>query len=166
MTWQEFARQNPELAALGQERLDRNGLVMLATLRKNGFPRISPVEPLFINGQLYLGMMWQSQKALDLIRDPRCSLHNAVSDRHASEGEFKVYGRAMDITNPNERQVYLEAMAKKIRLEFGDEKFHCFVIDLESVAANTPVGKEFQHQVWKARRPAQPPPPRLPGHNS
>ncbi len=151
MNWGDFARREPELAALGQERLDRHGLVMLATLRKNGFPRISPVEPLFFNGQLYLGMMWQSRKALDLIRDPRCSIHNAVSDRHASEGEFKVYGRAMDITNPNERQDYIQAMAEKIDLEFGDQQFHCFVVDIDSVAANTLVGEEFQHQVWKAR---------------
>lgn len=92
MTWQEFAQQDPELAALGQERLDRHGLVMVATLRKNGFPRISPVEPLFFNGQLYLGMMWRSQKALDLLRDPRCSIHNAVSDRHATEGESRSTG--------------------------------------------------------------------------
>ena len=55
MTWQEFAQQDPELAALGQERLDRNGLVMVATLRKNGWPRISPVEPLFHNGQALPG---------------------------------------------------------------------------------------------------------------
>ena len=89
MTWQEFAQQDPELAALGQERLDRNGLVMVAKLRKNGWPRISPVEPLFHNGQLYLGMMWRSRKALDLLRDPRCSIHNAVSDRMASEGESR-----------------------------------------------------------------------------
>lgn len=150
MNWQDFARQEPELAALGQERLDRHGLVMIATLRKNGFPRISPVEPLFFNGQLYLGMMWQSQKALDLIRDPRCCIHNAVSDRMASEGEFKVYGHAMDITNPNERQNYIEAMAKKLDMQFGDEKFHCFVIDIQSAAANTLVGQEFQHQVWQA----------------
>jgi len=150
MNWQEFALQDPELAALGQERLDRHGLVMIATLRKNGFPRISPVDPLFFNGQLYLGMMWQSQKALDLIRDPRCCIHNAVSDRMASEGEFKVYGRAMDITNPSERQNYIEAMAKKIDMQCGDEKFHCFVIDIQSAAANTLVGQEFEHKVWKA----------------
>ena len=89
MTWQEFAQQDPELAALGQERLDRKGLVMVAKLRKNGWPRISPVEPLFHNGQLYLGMMWRSRKALDLLRDPRCSIHNAVSDRMASEGRVQ-----------------------------------------------------------------------------
>ena len=108
MTWQEFAQQDPELAALGQERLDRNGLVMVAKLRKNGWPRISPVEPLFHNGQLYLGMMWRSRKALDLLRDARCSIHNAVSDRMASEG-VKVHSRALDITDPEERQNYLQA---------------------------------------------------------
>ena len=125
MTWQEFAQQDPELAALGQERLDRNGLVMVATLRKNGWPRISPVEPLFHNGQLYLGMMWRSRKALDLLRDPRCSIHNAVSDRMASEGEFKVYSRALDI---------------------------------KSAAANTLIGEEFEHQVWKTRELRSQPP--------
>lgn len=150
MTWQKLAQQDPELAALGQERLDRNGLVMVATLRKNGWPRISPVEPLFHNGQLYLGMMWRSKKALDLLRDPRCSVHNTVSDRMASEGEFKVYGRAMDIANPDERQDYLKALFRKIGWQPVGEEFHCFAIDIHSAAANTLVGEEFQHQVWKA----------------
>ncbi len=86
MNWQEFAQQDPELAALGQERLDRHGLVMVATLRKSGWPRISPVKPLFFKGQLYLGMMWRTQEALDLLRDPRCCVHNAVSDRMATDG--------------------------------------------------------------------------------
>ena len=151
MTWQEFAKQDPELAALGQERLNLHGLVMLATLRKNGFPRISPVEPLFFSGQLYLGMMWQSQKALDLLRDPRCCIHSPVSDRMASEGEYKVYGRASDITNPEERQDYLKAPFQKIGDQPVGHEFHCFAIDIESAAANILVGEEFQHQVWKAR---------------
>ena len=43
MNWQEFAQQDPELAALGQGRLGCHGLVIGATLRKNGYPRISPV---------------------------------------------------------------------------------------------------------------------------
>ncbi|MQG27791.1 MAG: pyridoxamine 5'-phosphate oxidase family protein [SAR202 cluster bacterium] len=92
MNWQEFAQQDPELAALGQERLDRHGLVTVATLRKNGWPRISPVEPLFFNRQLYLGMLWRSQKALDLLRDPRCCVHNAVSDRMVTDGESRSTG--------------------------------------------------------------------------
>lgn len=150
LTWQEFAQQDPQLAALGEERLDRNGLVMLATLRKNGWPRISPVEPLFFSGQLYLGMMWRSQKALDLLRDPRCSIHNAVSDRHGTEGEFKVYGRAINVTDQGERERYMEAMCKKIDLPNEPGEFHCFALDLDSAAANTLEGEAFQHRIWKA----------------
>jgi len=36
VNWQEFAQQDPELAGLRQERPGRHGLVMVATLRKNG----------------------------------------------------------------------------------------------------------------------------------
>ena len=82
--WEEFKRADPELTALGEERMEATGLVLLGTLRKNGFPRISPVEPLLTMGRLYLGMMWQSRKALDLLRDPRCTVHSTVSDRHGS----------------------------------------------------------------------------------
>ena len=142
--------KTPKLAALGQQRLDRHGLVMLATLRKNGWPRISPVEPLFFNGQLYLGMMWRSQKALGLLRDARCTIHNAVSDRHATEGEFKVYGHALNITDLLERERYAEALFLKINWRPEEPEYHCFAIDTRSAAANTLVGEEFQHQVWKA----------------
>ena len=145
MNWQEFAQQDPESAALGQERLEPHGLVMVATLLKNGWPRISPVEPLFFNAQLYLGMMWRSQKALDLLRDPRCRVHNAVSDRMATDGEFKVYGRALDITNPEERQEYLKALFQKNGDQPVGHEFHCFAIDIKSAAANTLVDEEFQH---------------------
>ena len=72
---------------------ERSGLVLLGTLRKNGWPRISPVEAYITDGHLYLGMMWQSRKALDLLRDPRCTVHSVVSKPDGSEGEFKVYGR-------------------------------------------------------------------------
>ena len=101
------------------------------------------MEPLFFNSQFYLGMSWKSQKALELIRCPRCSIHSAASDRHAGDGEFKINGPSMDITNPNEQQDYLRAMAKRINLEFDDQKFHCFVIDINSIAKNTLVGGEF-----------------------
>jgi len=35
----------PELARLGRARLDATRLAMLGTLRRDGSPRISPVEP-------------------------------------------------------------------------------------------------------------------------
>ena len=79
MTWAEFKAVAPELAAMGEAKFEETGLVLVGTLRKNGWPRISPVEPLIVEGRLYLGMMWRSRKALDLLRDPRCSIHSTVS---------------------------------------------------------------------------------------
>ena len=96
-TWQEFAAQAPELAALGEAQFARTGLALVGTRRRDGWPRISPVEPFIVDGQLYLGMMWRSVKALDLLRDPRCVVHSTVSDREGTEGEFKVYGRAVEV---------------------------------------------------------------------
>jgi hypothetical protein len=69
----------------------------------------------------------------------------------ASEGESKVYGRTRDVTDPEERQGYLKALFQKINDQPVGREFHCFAIDIESAAANTLVGEEFQQQVWKAR---------------
>ena len=51
MTWEEFKNAAPELAALGEERFEATGLVLVGTLRKNGWPRISPVEPFLPMGR-------------------------------------------------------------------------------------------------------------------
>lgn len=61
MSWRDFENNDPEFAGLVRERLD--GVVMLGTIRKTGWPRITPIEILFKGGELYLGMMWRSVKA-------------------------------------------------------------------------------------------------------
>ena len=53
--------------------------------------------------------------------------------------------RAFDITNPGERQKYVEALFEKIGFQPNDQEFHCFAIEIKSAAANTLVGEEFQH---------------------
>ena len=71
VSWNEFSAAAPDLAAAGLERFDKSGLVLVGTVRKDGYPRISPVEPVITDGALYLGMMHRSTKALDLYRNPR-----------------------------------------------------------------------------------------------
>ena len=44
--------------------------MLVGTIRKDGTPRISPNEPDFAVGRLFVSMMWRSKKALDLLRDP------------------------------------------------------------------------------------------------
>ncbi|MDP9249762.1 MAG: pyridoxamine 5'-phosphate oxidase family protein, partial [Chloroflexota bacterium] len=74
-TWQSLRSSAPELVALGEERLRRFRLAMLGTLRADGSPRISAVEPYLDGGELLLGLIRSSTKARDLLRDPRCTLH-------------------------------------------------------------------------------------------
>ena len=150
VTWQQFASAEPELAALGVAMFGRTGLALVGTLRRDGWPRISPVEPFIADGQLYLGMMWQSVKALDLLRDPRCVVHSTVSDREGSEGEFKVYGRAVEVISLDERRRFGEAVYAAIGHGLEEPEFHCFAIAIESVAFSQLRGEEFHRQVWKA----------------
>src|SRR2546428_8549026 len=95
MIWKDFENAAAQLAGLGAERLLRTGLAIVATIRKDGTPRIDPVEPFFSHGHLLLGMM-RSQKAFDLLRDPRCLLHRSISDPGGAEGEFDLLGWAVD----------------------------------------------------------------------
>ncbi len=133
MIWREFAQAAPEMARLGEERFDRTGVVLVGTVRKDGSPRISPVEPLITQGQLFLGMMWRSTKALDLLRDPRCVVHSTISNRDGSEGEFKLRGRAVDVRDPGMRERYSEALYEKIEWR-PEEPYHLFSVDVESAA--------------------------------
>ena len=56
----------PEIARLGMARLNAARVGLLGTLRSDGSPRISPVEPYFAAGQLLVGAMAWSAKAADL----------------------------------------------------------------------------------------------------
>ena len=149
-SWQQFAAQAPGLAAVGAAMFARTGLALVGTLRRDGWPRISPVEPFIINGQLYLGMMWQSRKAQDLRRDPRCVVHSPVADRTGGEGEFKVYGRAVEITDLKERRRFADAVEAAIGYRPEEPEFHCFAIAIDSVAYSQLRDGEFHRQLWKA----------------
>ncbi len=97
MTWSELETSVPEIARLGRERLEAAGVALLGTVRRDGSPRISPVEPFLARGQLLFGVMPWSAKAVDLVRDGRCALHSAVCDVDNPDGELKLYGRASEV---------------------------------------------------------------------
>ena len=70
---------------------DANKHKTLATLRRDGSPRISGIEIWFEDGELWFGSMWQGVKALDLQRDSRFALHSA-SDGEDFEGDYLIPG--------------------------------------------------------------------------
>lgn len=99
-SWQDIERDEPELAAEAKAFLDAFRHKTLATIRRDGSPRISAVEVDFAEGELWLGSMWQAVKALDLRRDPRFALHSGSCDPPEWRGDAKVAGRVEEITDP------------------------------------------------------------------
>lgn len=101
--WVEFQAAEPDLAARVRERFSVRKHKTLATLRRDGSPRISGIETEFDDGDLYLGMMPESRKLHDLRRDPRLALHSPTEDppgdRPAAwRGEAKIAGRAVEVS--------------------------------------------------------------------
>src|SRR5947209_316211 len=98
--WAELMAAAPDFAASVREVFDAHRHKTLATLRRDGAPRISGIEASFLDGELWLGMMGGSRKALDLQRDPRLALHSATVDPELAKGDAKIAGRAEEITDP------------------------------------------------------------------
>ena len=69
--WADFETAAPELAAQGRELIARFGFVLVGTIRRDGTPRISPVEARVVQGHLMLVMIRGTHKARDVMRDSR-----------------------------------------------------------------------------------------------
>jgi hypothetical protein len=94
--WRDMELGAPEVARLGMARLNSARVAMPGTLRRDGSPRISPIEPYLGGGRRLIGAMAWSAKAGDLRRDPRYVLHSVVTGPDSGEGELKLYGSAVE----------------------------------------------------------------------
>lgn len=83
-----------------------------------------------VEGDLLLGMMWQSKKALDLLRDPRITVATPQSDREPVHGDLKLYGRVVDVPEPERRQAYSDTLKGAIDWR-PPEPYHLFAFDIE-----------------------------------
>lgn len=118
MNWEEFGAAVPELAELAETRFRKDELCLVGTLRRDGSPRISPCEIDFAAGRLFLGMMWRSKKALDLLRDPRIVVHTVPSDKTNPGGDVKLYGRAVEEVERDARRAFQDAIIGGPRRRF------------------------------------------------
>ena len=95
-----MCRDAPDLAARVQAAFVRNTHMTLATVRRDGAPRISGTEIEFLGDDVFLGMMPGSRKARDLLRDPRVAIHGPTADPPEEHrdwlGEGKLAGRAVE----------------------------------------------------------------------
>ena len=95
-TWGQFAAARPDMAAVGLALLEKFPVAYLATVRKDGSPRVHPVCPFIAEGRLYVSVGPTSPKRYDLRRDGRYALHMMPGER---DDEFYITGPAREVTD-------------------------------------------------------------------
>jgi hypothetical protein len=149
--WDAFEEACPEIATMARERFLKDDLVLVGTLRADGSPRISPNEPDFAAGRFFISMMWRSKKALDLLRDPRLVVHSVTSSRMGTDGDVKIYGRAVDERDPAVREAFRDAIQARIDWAPDEPSFHCFSVDVRG-AGYIRFGEEPTVLAWDPER--------------
>ena len=146
-SWSEVEAEATELAKLARSFFDAHTHHTLATLRRDGSPRISGTEVQFADGEVWLGSMWQATKALDLIRDPRFALHSSSEDPPAWKGDARIAGRMEEVSDPAARKARLGS-------ESAPGRAHLFRADITEVVV-VRLGEPADHLVIESWRAGQ-----------
>jgi hypothetical protein len=138
-SWRDVVSAAPDLAQAVRECFAVRKHATVATLRRDGSPRISGTEVEFTDDGVVLGSMPGAVKALDLRRDPRVAVHSPTVDPPATDpsalpGEAKLAGRAV------------EAEPAAV----GEP--HRFVLDLTEVVRTRVVGDQLEITAWHEGR--------------
>ncbi len=129
MRWNDFASEQPDLAARVRTSFESGRHKTMATLRADGSPRISGIECEFDgDGEAWIGSMPGARKLADLRRDGRVAIHGptvhpAPGEEADWEGEAKISGVAVD-DGPIEVD--------------GEVMGHRFVLDVDEVVFTKP----------------------------
>ncbi|WP_248961130.1 pyridoxamine 5'-phosphate oxidase family protein [Sphaerisporangium perillae] len=143
-SWQEIEKEILELAARVVAIMGKSKHKTMATLRRDGSPRISGTEVEFKEGEVWLGSMLGALKALDLRRDPRVAIHSASEDPDEADpgawsGDAKLAGKAVEITD------------RQVRESYGGppgQDFHLFRIDVTEVVLTHVEGDQLVIEMW------------------
>ncbi|MFF4043792.1 pyridoxamine 5'-phosphate oxidase family protein [Streptomyces sp. NPDC001816] len=150
MNWAAFTTAAPELSKITEERFGAYRHHVLASLRRDGSPRTSGLEVRFLGGELWLGMMPRSLKALDLLRDPRFALQaNPGDGTGMGGGDIRISGRAFEVVDGAAKAAYVEEVEPP-------QPFHLFRTELtEVVRTYVEDEKYLVTQVWKPGEPVR-----------
>lgn len=95
--WREFAEAAPDLADAGARLFAREGIGWLATVRRDGAPRLHAIVPVFAAGHVGVFVPQSSPKGRDLLHDGRYVLHAPLGP---DDEEFSIEGRVRPVADP------------------------------------------------------------------
>jgi hypothetical protein len=108
--WLTFAQSEPHFSAMISARFKANEHHVLATLRRDGSPRLSGTN-VYFSEHLRIGMMAESRRVSDLRHDPRCAVHSATLDPELREGDAKLDCLAHEIGR-DEAKKWLQSLGR------------------------------------------------------
>ncbi len=148
-SWGEFASADAAMAAIGSALIERFHIAYLATVRRDGAPRVHPVSPFIIEGRLFVATPQGSPKAQDQLRDGRYVIHMLPGK---DDAEFRIRGRAASVIDAATRALVLERGPHYVK-----QHDHIFEYDIEEAATAywVKVGQPGTYpvrQTWRAPR--------------
>jgi hypothetical protein len=151
MSWATFTAEAPGIAEIFRRRhAAAHNLCLLATLRADGSPRISPMEPRVFEDDLWLVGMPGTAKFRDLDRDPRFALHTATVDPNVGDGDAKIWGQVEHVDDEAIQQRFAEALFDEIGLDLRGQRFDQFLrADIHGAAAVTLTAGHLDITSWR-----------------
>jgi hypothetical protein len=125
-TWADFETAQPEFASRVRALMATRKHLTMATLRRDGSPRISGTEIEFAGGQMRVGSMPGAVKAIDLRRDPRVAIHGPTEDPPLEnprgwKGEAKVAGPAVEVDSGGDAHRFNIDIREAVITHLNDE---------------------------------------------
>ncbi|MBW0114694.1 pyridoxamine 5'-phosphate oxidase family protein [Pseudonocardia abyssalis] len=150
-SWTDFTAGAPRISAIFTRRHAATGkLCLLATLRADGSPRISPIEPRVFEDRLWLIGMPDTTKFRDLHRDPRFCLHTATVDTQVGEGDAKLFGTVADVRDTDLHQRFAQDLFEEIGFDLRGETFgHFYEAHLTGASSVEIVDGHMEVGIWK-----------------
>ncbi|MDN5859786.1 MAG: pyridoxamine 5'-phosphate oxidase family protein [Pseudonocardia sp.] len=151
VTWTEFTEAAPRIAAIFRRRhAAAANLCLLATLRTDGSPRISPIEPRMFEGQLWIVGMPNTTKFADLARDPRFCLHTATVDTQVGDGDAKLWGTVHHVDDEAQQQRFAQDLFDESGFDLRGQRFDPFLAaGITSASAVELVDGHLDVTIWK-----------------
>jgi hypothetical protein len=151
VSWQGFRDASPRIAEVFLRRYTATGkLCLLATLRSDGYPRISPMEPRIFEGELVLVGMPKTTKFRDLDRDPRFCLHTATVDPYVGDGDAKLWGRAKDLQDVALHERFASKLLEDGGPDIRGQRIDPFyVADITGASCLEVVDRQLMVTIWR-----------------
>lgn len=144
--WGDFARLAADLAERARLIVTAHPHHVIATLRRDGSPRVGGTNVFVTGDTLWIGMMKVAARVEDLRRDPRCAIHSAPVDEHLTHGDLRLDLIATEATDTR--------AAELLASRGGGGTGVVFTLEVTGVSLVRVDGKELVIDTWRPGRGA------------